>query len=109
MCIAETIDKFRRVFGAEALVDVIYTEPSRLVLHFHGNMCHTCGAYDYFEDFAHMYSECAGEDWGVETYSQNPDGTYTVTLRPKRLLKSVKRHIKIFIDGKEIDPYLEAS
>jgi len=108
-CIAETQDKFRRVFGSEALVDILHAESDKVVVRFHGNMCYTCGAYDYFEDFAYMYGECAGEEWGVESYQQNPDGTYTVTLRPKRLLKTVKRHVKVILDGKELDHYLEAT
>jgi hypothetical protein len=106
-CLAETLEKFRMVFGSEALVDILHAGPDKIVARFHGNMCYTCGAYDYFEDFAYMYSECAGEEWAVESYQQNPDGTYTVTLKPKRLLKSTKRHIKIVIDNREFNYHLQ--
>jgi hypothetical protein len=54
-----------------------------------------------------MYGECAGEEWAVESYQQNPDGTYTATLIPKRLLKTTKRHIKIVIDNRELNYHLE--
>ena len=106
-CLAETLQKFRMVFGSEALVDVLHASPDKITARFHGNMCYTCGAYDYFEDFAYMYGECAGEEWAVESYQQNPDGTYTATLRPKRLLKTTKRHIKIVIDNREFNYHLE--
>lgn len=100
-CLEEAVDTFKRLFGSEALIDVVENAPDRLVLHFYGNMCYTCGAYDYFEDFAGIYSECAGEEWTVEEYRQQPDGTYIVTLRPKRLVKKQRRHVKIVIDGRE--------
>ena len=106
-CLAETLEKFRMIFGSEALVDVLHASPDKIAARFHGNMCYTCGAYDYFEDFAYMYGECAGEEWAVESYQQNPDGTYTATLRPKRLLKTTKRHIKIVIDNREFNYHLE--
>jgi hypothetical protein len=106
-CLAETLEKFRMVFGSEALVDVLHASPDKIVARFHGNMCYTCGAYDYFEDFAYMYGECVGEEWAVESYQQNPDGTYTATLIPKRLLKTTKRHIKIVIDNRELNYHLE--
>ena len=108
-CLAETLEKFRMVFGSEALVDILHASPDKIAARFHGNMCYTCGAYDYFEDFAYMYGECAGEEWAVESYQQNPDGTYTATLRPKRLLKTTKRHIKIVIviDNRELNYHLE--
>lgn len=106
-CVSVTVDAFRMVFGSEALVDVVEAEPDRVVARFYGNMCYTCGTVDYFEDFAYMYGECAGEEWAVESYQQNPDGTYTATLRPKRLLKTTKRHIKIIIDNRELDYYIE--
>jgi len=106
-CLAETLEKFRKVFGSEALVDVLHASPDKIAARFHGNMCYTCGAYDYFEDFAYIYGECAGEEWAVESYQQNPDGTYTATLTPKRLLKTTKRHIKIVIDNREFNYHLE--
>jgi hypothetical protein len=95
------------VFGSEALVDILHASPNKIVARFHGNMCYTCGAYDYFEDFAYMYGECVGEEWAVESYQQNPDGTYTATLRPKRHLKTTKRHIKIVIENREFNYHLE--
>ncbi len=108
-CLADTLERFKSVFGSEALVDILQRESDKIVARFHGNMCYTCGAYDYFEDFAYMYSECAGEEWGVESYQQNPDGTYTVTLRPKHQIKTRKRHIKIVIDNKELEYNVETS
>lgn len=106
-CLKETIEKFRTVFGTEALVDILQTEQGVITARFHGNMCYTCGTIDYFEDFASMYSECVGEEWTVESYQQNPDGSYTVIFKPKRELKTRKRHIKIVIDGAEIDYIVE--
>lgn len=102
-CAERAVETFRRVFGAEALVDVLEVGGDRLVARFYGNMCYTCGAVDYFDDFAGFYSDCAGEDWGVEEYRQNPDGSYTVVFRPRRLMKGRRRHVKIVIYGSETD------
>ncbi|ACB39528.1 hypothetical protein [Pyrobaculum neutrophilum] len=108
-CLRQTIEKFRTVFGAEALVDILQAEPRAITARFHGNMCYTCGTVDYFEDFAAMYSECAGEDWTVESYRQNPDGSYTAVLKPRSEVKTRKRHIKVIIAGEEIDYTVETT
>jgi hypothetical protein len=100
-CVEEALGRFRAVFGAEAVVEVVERGPERLVARFSGNMCYTCGTYDYFEDFAYMYSDCAGEEWAVESYRQNPDGSYTVVLRPRRLVQTRRRHVKIVLYGEE--------
>ncbi|MGC9051703.1 hypothetical protein [Pyrobaculum sp.] len=106
-CVEEALGRFRSVFGAEAVVEVVDRGPERLVAKFSGNMCYTCGTYDYFEDFAYMYSDCAGEEWAVESYRQNPDGSYTVIFKPKRLVRRVVRHVKITLEGKELDYLIE--
>jgi len=106
-CVREAVDTFRRVFGNEALVDVLEAGPDRVVARFYGNMCYTCGTVDYFEDFASMYGECAGGEWSVESYRQNPDGSYTAVLRPKRLVKNRARHVKIVLYGEELDYWVE--
>jgi len=38
----------------------------------------------------------------VESYRQNPDGSYTAVLRPRRLVKNRVRHVKIMLD-EELD------
>jgi hypothetical protein len=106
-CVSEAVDAFRRVFGSEALVDVVEAGPDRVVARFYGNMCYTCGTVDYFEDFAIMYGECVGEEWTVESYRQNPDGSYTAVLQPKRLVKNRVRHVKIVLYGEELDYWVE--
>ncbi|RFA99088.1 hypothetical protein [Pyrobaculum aerophilum] len=106
-CLKEAVEKFKLVFGREALVEILEYSQDKIVAWFGGNMCYTCGAVDYFDDFASMYSDCAGEEWGVESYEQNPDGTYAVVLRPKKLLRNRKRHVKIIINGEELSYFVE--
>ncbi|MFN3804538.1 MAG: hypothetical protein ACK4SY_05740 [Pyrobaculum sp.] len=96
-CVAKAVGKFRQIFGAEAKIEVVETGGDFLTVHFYGNMCHTCGAYDYFEDFAELLSECRNERWAVESYIQHDDGTYTATFRPATRVKQQRRHIKIVI------------
>ncbi|MFN7106543.1 MAG: hypothetical protein ACK4M3_08215, partial [Pyrobaculum sp.] len=93
-CVSEAVEKFRRLFG-------VRVEPVAVgefvTIHFYGDICHTCGTYDYFEDFGELLSECIGERWAVESYIQHDDGTYTVTFRPATQVKQTRRHIKIVI------------
>ncbi|CCC81021.1 hypothetical protein [Thermoproteus tenax] len=106
-CLEEALGRFRGVFGAEALVDILSADDRAITARFYGNMCYTCGTVDYFEDFAGMYSECAGEEWTVESYEQSSDGSYIVVFKPKRDVKAKRRHIRIVVEGKEIDYTLE--
>lgn len=97
----DPVETFRRLFGVEALVDIKEKTEDRWTARFYGNMCYTCGAIDYFDDFAGILSHCTGEDWAVETYTQLEDGSYLVTFRPRRLITRRSRHIKIVIDKEE--------
>jgi len=106
-CVGEALSKFKAVFGAEAEVEVLEAAGDRVAARFGGNMCYTCGTYDYFEDFAYFLSDCAGEDWGVESYTQNPDGTYTVVFRPRRLIGKRVRHVVIRIGDEVLDRVVE--
>ncbi len=95
-CVSSAVDRFRKMFGAEAAVDVIEAGAEVVVARFSGHMCYTCGTYDYFEDFAELLSDC-GEKWAVESYVQHDDGSYTVTFRPAAKVEKSKRQIKIVI------------
>ncbi|MEZ0319505.1 MAG: hypothetical protein ABWK05_05900 [Pyrobaculum sp.] len=105
-CVEYALDMFKRLFGAEAVVEVEARGPDVAVARFSGNMCYTCGTYDYFEDFAYALSDCAGEEWGVEEYEQLPDGDYRVVFKPRRLMTKKTRHVKIVLGDEAFDLYL---
>jgi len=60
--------RFREIFGAEAEVEILAAGPELVKAKFGGNMCYTCGTYDYFEDFAYILGDEAGEEWAVSGY-----------------------------------------
>jgi len=43
----------------------------------------------------------------VESYSQNPDGTYTVIFRPRHLMGRRVRHVIIKIGDEVLDKVVE--
>ena len=93
--VQRAIARFKSLFGAEAEVQVLELGDKRVLIWFGGNMCYTCGTYDYFEDFAYMLSDELGEEWSVAEYTQLDDGTYIVEFRPKEIVDRVRRHIKV--------------
>ncbi|MFB6490661.1 MAG: hypothetical protein TU35_005350 [Thermoproteus sp. AZ2] len=97
------VARFKELFGAEAEVEVLKASEDSVVVKFGGNMCYTCGAYDYFEDFAYMLSDEAPEDWGVASYTQTEEGEYVVEFKPRRLIGRARRHVKIVLDGRPLD------
>ena len=105
-CSYRAAETFRRVFGAEAVVEVEEASEERVTARFSGNMCYTCGTYDYFEDFAYALSDCAGEEWGVEEYRQMADGSYRVVFKPKKSITKRGRHVKVIIYGQAYDVFL---
>ena len=102
----EALERFRRLFGVEAEVELVERGPDRIVVRFSGHMCFTCGAYDYFEDLAQLLSDELGEEWGVEWYEQLDDGTYLVAYRPAKLIGAKRRHVKVVIYGEEEDRFI---
>lgn len=103
----DPVDLFQRLFGAEARVDILQKTEQQWTVHFYGNMCYTCGAADYFDDFAHFLTQCTDTEWAVETYTQREDGTYLVVYKPRHLVAKKKRHVKIVIDREEINLEIE--
>ncbi len=101
--VERAVAKFRELFGAEAEVEVLRMDPESISVKFGGNMCYTCGTYDYFEDFAYTLSDEAGEEWAVAGYEQLETGEYLVEFKPKRLVAKAVRHIKIVLDDKSLD------
>ncbi|AEA13257.1 hypothetical protein TUZN_1797 [Thermoproteus uzoniensis 768-20] len=97
------VARFREIFGAEAEVEILEAGRDFVKAKFGGNMCYTCGTYDYFEDFAYMLGDEAGEEWAVSGYEQLDSGEYVVEFRPKRLVERATRHIKIVLDGLSLD------
>ena len=95
------VERFRAMFGAEAELKVLEEGEDRVVVWFGGNMCYTCGTYDYFEDFAYLLSDESGREWGVAGYTQLDDGTYIVEFRPREAIAEVRRHIKVIFYGLE--------
>ncbi|MEL9990874.1 MAG: hypothetical protein QXP98_10290 [Thermoproteus sp.] len=97
------LSKFRELFGAEAEVELLEVGPELVRARFGGNMCYTCGTYDYFEDFAYILSDESGEEWIVASYQQLDGGEYLVEFKPRRLAGRTVRHIKIVLDGESFD------
>lgn len=95
--------RFKELFGAEAEVEILEAGRELVRARFGGNMCYTCGTYDYFEDFAYMLSDEAGEEWAVAGYEQLETGDYVVEFKPRRLVGKTVRHIKIVLDGSSFD------
>jgi len=71
-CVGEALSKFKAVFGAEAEVEVIEASGDRVAARFGGNMCYTCGTYDYFEDFAYFLSRLRGGGLGRGVLQPEP-------------------------------------
>ena len=82
-CLKNTLEKFRKFFGKEAMVEIIESSDKHIIAKFYGHMCYTCGTYDYFEDFIILYSECAGKDWIIDKIEGFED-YYIVTFKPKK-------------------------
>lgn len=101
--VERAVARFKELFGAEAEVEVLRADRESVSVKFGGNMCYTCGTYDYFEDFAFMLGEEAGEEWAVAGYEQLETGEYLVELKPKRLVGKAVRHVKIVLDEKSFD------
>lgn len=97
------VARFREIFGAEAEVEILAVGPELVKAKFGGNMCYTCGTYDYFEDFAYILGDEAGEEWAVSGYEQLDGGEYVVEFRPRRLVGRAVRHVRIVLDGSAFD------
>jgi hypothetical protein len=97
------VARFREIFGAEAEVEILAAGPELVKAKFGGNMCYTCGTYDYFEDFAYILGDEAGEEWAVSGYEQLDGGEYVVEFRPRRLVGRAVRHVRIVLDGSAFD------
>jgi hypothetical protein len=60
--IHQTIDEYNRYHAPEVTVQLrTYDKHSYCIL-FTGSFCHTCGFYDYFDDFKYLL-----EDHGIHT------------------------------------------
>lgn len=93
--IEKIIDKFNENFGAKCkLIDV---DKDRITVLFSGNICYTCGTYDYFEDLAIYLSKYMNVEYGVESYKQLDNGEYIVNYLPKEKIKETKRDIRFII------------
>jgi hypothetical protein len=72
-CIKKVLEKFKKLFGKEAIVEIIDFDKNKIIAKFYGNMCYTCGTYDYFDDFAIIYSEECKEKLQVESFKRIND------------------------------------
>jgi hypothetical protein len=72
-CIKKVLEKFKKLFGKEAIVEIIDFDKNKITAKFYGNMCYTCGTYDYFDDFAIIYSEECKEKLQVESFKRIND------------------------------------
>ncbi|MEM0481130.1 MAG: hypothetical protein QXQ14_03050 [Candidatus Aenigmatarchaeota archaeon] len=97
--IEKCLEEFEKLFGEEAKVEIKEIKENEIRARFFGHMCYTCGAQDYFDDFAQILSEFLGEKWVVEDY-ENLEDEYLVTFKPASIAKEKERKVKfIFYDS----------
>jgi N-glycosylase/DNA lyase len=65
VAIQRAVERFRENYGSEALVTLRAIRGPVVEAHFTGNMCYSCGLYDYFEDFAYMLEAATGSPYAV--------------------------------------------
>ncbi len=49
--VARTVEKYNKYFSPEAHAKLVSFEGDSFRILFTGSFCHTCGFYDYFDDF----------------------------------------------------------
>jgi len=60
--IAEAVDEYNKYRSPESTARFVFSDRKSFRVEFTGSFCHTCGFYDYFEDFRIML-----EDVGLKT------------------------------------------
>ena len=82
-CIEKALEKFKKLFGREAMIEITDFDEDKIIAKFYGHMCFTCGTYDYFDDFAIIYSEECKEKLKVEFFKRINDEYIVVFKRIK--------------------------
>ena len=72
-CIKKVLEKFKRLFGKEVMIEIIDFDKNKIIVKFYGNLCYTCGTYDYFDDFAIVYNEECKEKLQVKSFKRIND------------------------------------
>ena len=97
--VEKIIREFNKRFSAQC--ELMELKGEEIVVLFKGNICFTCGTYDYFEDLAFAISEKLGKEYVVEKYIQLEDGSYLVTIKPTERVVDRKREVVVMFFEKE--------
>ncbi len=68
------IDEFNEYRVPEIEAELIKHKDESLVVRFTGSFCHTCGFYDYFEDFRLLLEHEFGIKTGIEHIEEITEG-----------------------------------
>lgn len=73
--IHQTIDEYNRYHAPEVTVQLSNYDKRSYCMLFTGSFCHTCGFYDYFEDFKYLLKD-HGTNTMIIQISETDTGAY---------------------------------
>ncbi|MFB0562406.1 MAG: hypothetical protein ACETWM_14470 [Candidatus Lokiarchaeia archaeon] len=77
--IEEVIKDYNKYRSPEVTARVVSTDVKSLKIEFTGSYCHTCGFYDYFDDFRYKLQDM-GVKSSIEEVEETEDGAVVTFL-----------------------------
>jgi hypothetical protein len=87
--ILKAIEKFNEIRIPEAKAELIEFKENNFLIKFSGNMCFTCGTYDYFDDLLYELKD-VGLETKIKSFKNCGDYylvQYKLIKKPKGLKK----------------------
>lgn len=73
--VLKAIDKYNSLRGRESFATIVQFTDKMIKVEFAGNLCRTCGFYDYFEDFRQLLEEL-GVRSKIEAVEETSEGAF---------------------------------
>ncbi len=78
--VERAIEEFSRIFGVEAIVELLSITGRVIMLRFSGSMCETCGVSDYFMDLLCVLEEVSGIPHTLWRYEEGGGSSFHVWI-----------------------------
>jgi len=87
--VMNALKDFQKFHGNEVTVEPLTIEDKKISVLFGGNICNTCGIYDYFDDFLISLEKFSSSSWIVASV-EDLRTTYKVTYAKADFVSDLK-------------------
>lgn len=88
------LEEFKRLFGREAVVELLSIMGRVMEFRFSGSMCGTCGVSDYFLDLVYILEEVSGSPHALWYYEEEEGSGFHVRIVRLDFLEELERLVE---------------